>query len=1043
MIRRTHTQFERCAVAGGQPRALRRLRVVAIAWLGCIGSLFAYSTSHAADSNAAFSAALRGRGWDDTAVEYLDWVETSPLATPEFAKQLPYERAQSVSSQARQTRNRAEREKLLSQAAAEFEKFAAQETGTPAAIDALRQSANLYAEQALVTLAEARQLPEQADAQRGDLKNKARELFAKASAAAKQVVDVTTEQIAALPKATAIQADAAAKARRDQLRDRQVEARFLLARLNFEQAATYDQDAAEFEKSLNAASKQFGELVEEYRDSLVGTSSRFYQGRCAQELGKYEAALGCYEDIIRLPAVNAEFRRWTARTHRHRTESLLAIDKIDDAISRSEDFLTASKPAERQQPEWLEVAFRLADAYQAKLKQGELKDGDAKRLQSNARNLMREVSQHPNEFRQQAQLALAALTSNASDGSAPNTFDEAFGAGKMAIDLWNSANLAAKLAKENDPEAVDGLQEQAKGNRDEARRMLEAALTLADSETPIEQLNAARYYLSILYWEDKRLHEAAVLAEFLATRYPENEYASSAAKVALAAYEALSIEAKAAQPGGAADAAPSYEATKLAQLAELVAARWPESAEASSASNVLIQTALRENRIADAEALIERLPAAGRAGAQLSLGAGLWTQYLRATAGNRDNPGEKALALREKAGKLLGQGFETLRVKGNPNYASAVGALYLAQFLLANGDAEQAIGVLENENAGPLTLVESGAEVAQQPEFILETYKAALRAYLSAEKPDREKSQHMMESLDKFAESSGGSQKLTDVYLGLGVQLQRQLKELNVSGQADKAKQVAAAFGDVLARVSARPDANDWRVRGWIAQTNLQLGQELTADEAKPYIDRATTAYEAMLKAAAEDPKYAPDEGAILGIRMRLAECLAATGNHDGAVKQFGAILAEKPNMLDLQKGAATALQQWGMQKKDLSAFNRSIQGDLPQKDGRNLIWGWLRLATMANSAYSQEAKASPVTEESRKRVNRFKELFYEARYNVAKSRFLAGKAAPADQRRAQLEAAKTNIEQMARLYPDLGGPNWKPLFDELLKQVNLELEKK
>ena len=147
--------------------------------------------------------------------------------------------------------------------------------------------------------------------------------------------------------------------------------------------------------------------------------------------------------------------------------------------------------------------------------------------------------------------------------------------------------------------------------------------------------------------------------------------------------------------------------------------------------------------------------------------------------------------------------------------------------------------------------------------------------------------------------------------------------------------------------------------------------------------------------------------------------------------------------MLDLQKGAADALQQWGLQKKDVSALDRSIRGDLPQKDGKNLIWGWLRLATIANSARAQAAKVSPVTEESRQRANRFEELFFEARYNVAKSRFLAGKVAPAAQRREQFEAAKTNIEQMAKLYPGLGGPKWKPLFDELLKQTNLELAQK
>jgi len=197
-----------------------------------------------------------------------------------------------------------------------------------------------------------------------------------------------------------------------------------------------------------------------------------------------------------------------------------------------------------------------------------------------------------------------------------------------------------------------------------------------------------------------------------------------------------------------------------------------------------------------------------------------------------------------------------------------------------------------------------------------------------------------------------------------------------------------------------------------------------------------------MLKAAGENPKYAPDESAILGVRMRLAECLAATGEHEGAVKQFGEILKEKPNLLDLQKGAASALQQWGIQKRDVAPLERSIRGDLPQPSGKNLIWGYLQLATMANSARMQAAKASPVTEESRERVDRFGDIFFEARYNVAKSRFFAGKVAPETQRKAQFEQAKTNIEQMAKLYPDLGGPKWKPLFDELLKQVNLELAK-
>src|SRR5690606_36990060 len=154
-------------------------------------------TLRAADSNAAFAKALRERGWDDTAAEYLQWVETSPLAAPELAGELPYQRALSVAAQARRTRNRGKREEHRNQAASDFEKVASEQSDSPAAIDALRQAANLYAEQAIVTLEEARQLPEQATAQRDQLREKAREIFGKASTAAEKVAEITTAKIAA------------------------------------------------------------------------------------------------------------------------------------------------------------------------------------------------------------------------------------------------------------------------------------------------------------------------------------------------------------------------------------------------------------------------------------------------------------------------------------------------------------------------------------------------------------------------------------------------------------------------------------------------------------------------------------------------------------------------------------------------------------------------------------------------------------------------------------------------------------------------------
>lgn len=1004
----------------------------------------------AADRNADFLAALRERGWDDTAVEFIEWIETSPLITEEFHKDLPYQRATSLADRGRKARGAAERERLLAQAAAEFEAYAKKQPASGAALDALRQSANLFAEHALSLLASAKPLPEQATAQRTEARDNARESFAKASSVAQRIVDQSTKELAALPKPTAIQADEQAKARRDQLRNRQVEARFLAARLSFEQAATYAPKTEEHSKALETSSSQFGELVEEYRDSLVGATSRFYQGRCAQELGAYEKALGCYQDLTRAPTADAEFRRWTARAHRRRAECLVAIDKLDDAIADCEEWLASSRPAEREQPEWLEVQFRLAEAYQTKLKADDEKPGDEKQMQTKARNLLRDVSAHPNEFQQDARLAIAALgqRSNKGDADEFKSFDDAFAAGKTSLELWNSSMLAAKIARANNPEAEKELQSEADEYREQALQTLETAVDLADRQTDIEPLNSARYYLCVLYWEDKRIHEAAVVAEFLASRYPETEFAASAAKVALAAYEQLAIEARGSGPGAAGPTASSYEARKLAELAELVALRWPQSAEASSAVNVLIQTALRENRLADAEALLARLPAESRSTAELSLGAGLWTQYLRTTAGQREAPGEAAVALRDKAGGLLNQGFASLRKSGKPTASAEVGALYLVQYLLSKGDAKSAIDVLEDKTAGPLSLVNAQHEAAARPEFVLETHKAALRAYLSAEPPQRENAEAVMSALEKFVSAQGGteaSQQLTDVYLGVGAQLQRQMKELATYGQDEKAKQVAAAFGDVLDRVAARPDADTWRIGAWLAQTNLQLGQGLRGDDAKAYLNRAKKSFEAILAAAKKDPHYAPDDTALLRARMRLAECLVELGEYERAIEQYGTILSKKPNMLDLQQSAATALQQWGVAKKDLSALDRAIRGDLPQKNGANLIWGWLRLATMADSAKRQAAgavgarSAAAATE----RAARFEDLFFEARYNVAKSRYLAGTIAPEAARAEQFKAARTNIEQMTTLYPEMGGSKWKATFAELQKQIDQELATK
>ncbi len=1014
----------------------RRKLIVALLAASTTGTVAA-----AADRNTEFVAALRAAGWDDTAVQFIDWVEVSPLMTDEFGRQISFERAVSLAAQGRQSRDRNEQTQLLRQAAENFQQFAGDDPESTRALDALRQSAHLYVELALAKLAVAAPLPDETAAAE-IARREAREGFDHAATATEQLLGLCTDRLADLPKPTVIQSDPEAKALRDLLRNRQAEARFLLALISFESARAYEPESDERREALGQAWNGFGKLHEEFRDTQVGSSSRLYQGRCAQQQGDYAKALGCYQDLIQPTPVNPEFRRLAARAFRYRAECYLAQDKPDDAIRECEEWLSTSRPEERKNPEWLEVAFRLADSYQAHLKNSDNGARDAKRVESEVRTLLRDVADDPNEFQREARLALASLAQRGAGTSDFANFSEALAAGRTALELMSSSKLAARLASENNPDAVAELENDAVRSRDDARRAFETAVDLADRQTPLEQINMARYYLCALDWEDGRLEDAAVLGEFIASRYPEHEFAPNAANIALWAWDKLHRESRAAAPAGA--DAGAFAGRKLAETAQLVASRWPNAPEADRAVSILINVALGENRIDEAEELLAKLPANRRASAELTLGAALWRQYLQTTEGRDAQFDEAANALREKAAGLLSSGFAAYRDAAEPSAGATISTLCYVQLLLSRGEWQPALEALEDLAVGPLTLVQSESDAAAQPEVMLETYKLALRAYLAAQPPRRDEAQDAMKSLDEFVAKQGGdaTEKLASVYLSLGLQLQRQMKDLSAAGQDARAEEVAAAFGDVLARVAARPNGGDWKLLNWVAQTNLQIGQGLRGDRARPYLERAQQSLEAVLAAAQQGNDGAPDAAQVLGVRKRLADCLVAMGKYQQGVEQYALLLRDRPAMLDVQQAAAAAYQAWGAAEERPEAIDQAIRGAAAGRDGRNLVWGWLRLATAADGARRRAAEMAASDAKAAQDATRYTEIFFEARYNIARARFLGATIAQGGARRDQLEAAQKNIESMRTLYPDLGGPKWKAAFESLLKQIGEELTK-
>ena len=378
----------------------------------------------------------------------------------------------------------------------------------------------------------------------------------------------------------------------------------------------------------------------------------------------------------------------------------------------------------------------------------------------------------------------------------------------------------------------------------------------------------------------------------------------------------------------------------------------------------------------------------------------------------------------------------------------AKGALYYAQLLLEQGDARRAIAVLEDRTVGPLALLQKGSEAARREGFAEEAYKAALRAYVTVSPPQREKAVGVMDAFERTLASGdeeAGRQQLTRIYVALGLVLQKQVQQLSGAGRSDEASEVAALFEDFLSRVNQGSDSSDWTVLNWLAQTNYQLALGLResnpqSEEATYYFEQAADAYRSILDAAAKDPQFAPNATALLGVKKQLADCLRGMGDYAEAVQFYAEVLQKKPNLLDVQQAAATTLQEQGVTERDIKVIDQAIRGAMPQANQKNLIWGWLRMAALADHSVRKiQQSGDAQSPEMKQRLAKYEDLFFEARYRVAEARYLAGRISTGTEKAKHLRSARQNIQSMKQLYPDLGGERRKAAYEKLLQNIEAE----
>ncbi|HUT93568.1 MAG TPA: hypothetical protein VMY37_29155 [Thermoguttaceae bacterium] len=1003
----------------------------------------------AAEEAWRFLEGLRERGYYDMALDYLTRIEVSPQCPEDLKEQIDYERGVTLIAASRVAG--AAREQQLDQARDALQKFVAGHPQHALAATANTQLANVLVERGRMK-AELATRPSKSADEKKQLMAEARKHYEEA-----QKVFVAAEQ-RVYERAKALEEEAKTDskkvAERDEARRDLLQARLYLAGVIYEIGKTYDPASKQFQANLTEAAKKYQELYDKYKQFTAGLYAHMQEGRIYKDLGENDKAIQVLREMLTVPGGDA-----TARMLRNESLGLLLETYLSPKVKNYAEALTqvakwqeAARGAEESSPEGLKIRFLAGRAALASAEA--LKPDDPKRRDhlKTARQHFEFVGRFRGEHQREAREMLTQeLLGGEVDTGEPKTFVDAKDQGDFA---WGTMVVAsgktqdAKTAEEKKKSTAQMNQA-----RDEAFQYYRLALGLRTDETPVAEVNVVRLYLAYLYFMNEDFYRAAVMGEFVATHYPQSMGAQRAAEIAIKAYRTLyTLSPKRKEER-------TFETRRMTQIAKFITTRWAGQPQANEAWMMLLDTAVDNRDLDTAQQCLANIDPESprRAEAELRTGQALWASYVQESNKPEEERPEQAKLdeLITKAQQTLEQGIARMRKSvdqgGAVDYTLAYSVLSLAQIYIGAGQSEKAVKWLDDPKIGPMTLVAAKHPATDKENFRVETYKAALRAYVGAQELD--KAEEAMDALEAAVAEGGDATaagKLTEIYRLLGQELQEALKRLRQENKNEEAERVTRGFEVLLSRISKREKGNTFNSLNWVADTFYNLGAGLdpegeeTPEKAKTYYKSAGATYLTILTKIKEDKKgeFAPP-GAETSIQLRLAVCLRGLDEHPKAMEMLAKILRDRETHVSVQVEAARTCQDWARMKatkRKRDCYNVAMRGGngpilfelLGEKTTLRwlkelrgyFVWGWGGIAK----------RVAP--------FDKYQDTFHEARYNLALCRMELAQLQHGTEREKTLKMAELDITRVHQLYPKMGGEGWYQKYDALLKAIQRLLGK-
>ncbi|HEX3724925.1 MAG TPA: hypothetical protein VHV08_01730, partial [Pirellulales bacterium] len=262
------------------------------------GELPAGEVARANESVDQFLAALRQRQFFDEALDYLDLVRENRHVSERVKQQIPYEQALTLIARSESLANLDARETQLSKASTLFGQFLAASPAHDLANSAKVRLATILVDRGRIEIERAKQSSQKDATLAGG-----RKLFEQALAQFDAAGKSLDEQLEKLPKLVA-PGDADTAALKVRLAGEVAQARLMRASVEYELAKSFEPTRGEYKKHLKAAAGSYAKIYEAYRTRAAGLWARLEEGRCYQEMGDAKQALGCYLELLELPATS-------------------------------------------------------------------------------------------------------------------------------------------------------------------------------------------------------------------------------------------------------------------------------------------------------------------------------------------------------------------------------------------------------------------------------------------------------------------------------------------------------------------------------------------------------------------------------------------------------------------------------------------------------------------------------------------------------------------------------------------------------------------